>query len=1123
MSMLTYGSGDPTWYKDAILYELHVRAFSDSDGDGIGDFRGLTDKLDYLEDLGVNTLWLLPFYPSPLKDDGYDISDYTAVHPSYGTMADFRTFIKEAHRRGLRVVTELVLNHTSDQHPWFQRARRAPAGHPARDWYVWSPTPERYRDVRVIFNDFEPSNWSWDPLAQAYYWHRFYAHQPDLNFENPEVHRAIFDAAEFWLAEGVDGFRLDAIPYLYEREGTPCENLPETHDFLRALRRRIDGRYPNRMLLAEANQWPEDAAAYFGKGDECHMAFHFPIMTRLFLAVHMEDRYPMVDILAQTPALPAPAQWALFLRNHDELTLEMVTDQERDYMYRVYAQDRAARINLGIRRRLAPLLQNNRKKIELLNALLFSLPGTPVVYYGDEIGMGDNIFLGDRNGVRTPMQWSGDRNAGFSRANAQRLYLPVVVDPEYHYEAVNVEAQQANPQSLLWWMKRMLALSRRFRAFGRGSFELLTPENRRVLAFIRRHQDELVLVVANLSRFSQYVELDLSFAKGRTPVELFGRSEFPRVGDAPYLLTLGPHGFYWFSLEPAPQAAAVTPAGEVTRSVELADDWKSVATGRARPILEAAILESMKTQAWFSARARPVRSARITETAVLPPAMTDAMLVFVLVDYEEGEPETFSIPLSFVSGERAEKFRKEAREEVVLGLRIRRSSEEIDGVLVNALADEMFLKAWLHLLSDGSPLSLPAGRISAFGIGGLDLARLSSDDLLPPSFQKPDSSDSLVGLRGPWTLAWYRLVQEGDHPEVEVARFAAGRDGFGPAQCCCAAWEVTRKGREPVALAVLRNSLLDARSASDQAIDELGRYFEAVRSAASPGSAGPKLADYLLPPPGPEPSDAERAQVGPYLESVRKMAEATAHLHRSMAVGVSDPGFTPEPLTAAQVRVRFQTIRRKVMLLAPALRLAARARPELRRERLEEVLEAEVRLLEVLGELLRKGVGVIRIRCHGDLKLAHFASVGTDYFITGLPGPSDAPFIERRLRHIPLWDVAGMLTSFHRVATTALAHQESLGEVAVERWVQLEYGAVCWIDVVARTFVEAYRKACAGTLLEIPAAIDLEAILRASMIERTLDDLHASLARESTDAARDVRRLLTLLHPTVRMESRSIV
>src|SRR5262249_11748137 len=500
----------------------------------------------------------LPFYPSPLRDDGYDISDYTNVHPAYGTLADFKHLLREAHRRGLRVITELVLNHTSDQHPWFQEARRAPQRSPERAFYVWSDTPDRYKEARVIFKDFESSNWSWDPVAGAYYWHRFYAHQPDLNWDNAAVRKAMVRALDFWLEMGVDGLRLDAVRYLHQPEGTSCENLPETHAALKTLRRHVDERYGSRVLLSEANQWPEDAVAYFGEGDESHMAFHFPLMPRMFMAVRMEDRYPIVDILAQTPSLPPGSQWALFLRNHDELTLGKVTDEERDYIYRVYAHDPQARINLGIRRRLASLLGNDRKRIELMTGLLFSLPGTPVLYYGDEIGMGDNIFLGDRDGVRTPMQWSGDRNAGFSRANPQRLYLPVVIDPAFSYESLNVESQQDNLHSLLSWMKRLIALRKRFRAFGRGSVELLHPETRKVLAFVRRFEGEQVLVVANLSRHAQFVELDLSALRDMTPVEAFGGTYFPTVGERPYLLTLGPHAFYWFEMRPARAMADAT-------------------------------------------------------------------------------------------------------------------------------------------------------------------------------------------------------------------------------------------------------------------------------------------------------------------------------------------------------------------------------------------------------------------------------------------------------------------------------------------------------------------------------------------------------------------------------------
>jgi maltose alpha-D-glucosyltransferase/alpha-amylase len=599
---------DPLWYKDAIIYELHVRAFFDSNDDGIGDFAGLTQKLDYLQDLGITAIWLLPFYPSPLKDDGYDIADYTNVHPSYGTLQDFKVFLREAHRRGIRVITELVLNHTSDQHAWFQRARRARPGSPARNFYVWSDTADRYKDARIIFKDFETSNWTWDGTANQYYWHRFYHHQPDLNFESPDVIRSLMNVVKFWMGIGVDGMRLDAVPYLYERDGTICENLPETHEFLRQLRKQIDERFRNRMLLAEANQWPEDAVAYFGNSDECHMCFNFPVMPRMFMALRMEDRFPIIDILSQTPALADSCQWALFLRNHDELTLEMVTDEERDYMYRAYAHDPQMRINLGIRRRLASLLGKDWNRIELMNGLLFSLPGTPVIYYGDEVGMGDNIYLGDRNAVRTPMQWSADRNAGFSKASPHRLYLPIIIDPDSHYEAFNVEAQQNNQYSMLWWTKRLIAMRKRHKAFGRGTLVFLYPDNHRVLAFIRRYQEEVILVIANLSRFVQYAGLDLAAFKGTSPIELFGRAQFPPIVDSPYVLTLGPHSFYWFLLTPAGKAAERAPARAPVQ-VTVEEHWTRAFSGRARGLLEDHLLGYLQSQRWFGGKGKQIKTA----------------------------------------------------------------------------------------------------------------------------------------------------------------------------------------------------------------------------------------------------------------------------------------------------------------------------------------------------------------------------------------------------------------------------------------------------------------------------------------------------------------------------------
>jgi maltose alpha-D-glucosyltransferase / alpha-amylase len=546
---------DPLWYKDAIIYQLHVKAFADTSGDGMGDFRGLTEKLDYIAGLGVTAIWLLPFYPSPLRDDGYDIADYARVHPDYGTLRDFRLFVREAHRRGLRVITELVVNHTSEQHPWFVESRSS-RSNPRRSWYVWSDTDQRYLDARIIFTDTETSNWTWDSDSHQYYWHRFFSHQPDLNYDNPAVVRAVIRVMRFWLDLGVDGLRLDAVPYLVEREGTSCENLPETHQVLRRLRAALDERYTGRMLLAEANQWPPDVRPYFGDSDECHMAFHFPLMPRVWIALRKEDRFPIIEIMEQTPEIPDDCQWALFLRNHDELTLEMVTDEERDYMYNEYAKDARMRINLGIRRRLAPLVDNSRRRMELLNSLLLSLRGTPVIYYGDEIGMGDNVYLGDRNGVRTPMQWTGDRNAGFSRADAAALYSPLVVDPVYGYQAVNVEAQERTPGSMLNWMKRIIRVRNDHSTFGRGTLQFLHPANRRVLAYLRQHAGQTILCVANLSRFAQYVELDLSAFNGSVPVELIGRVHFPRIGELPYLLTMGPHDFYWFELSDGPDVEA---------------------------------------------------------------------------------------------------------------------------------------------------------------------------------------------------------------------------------------------------------------------------------------------------------------------------------------------------------------------------------------------------------------------------------------------------------------------------------------------------------------------------------------------------------------------------------------
>src|SRR5262245_53730360 len=706
---------DPLWYKDAIIYELHVKTFADSDGDGMGDFRGLIQKLDYLQELGITAIWLLPFYPSPLKDDGYDIADYFDVNPNYGTLEDFRAFLDEAHKRGLRVITELVINHTSDQNPWFQKSRRAAPGSPEREFYVWSDTPEKYPEARIIFKDFESSNWSWDPLAKAYYWHRFYSHQPDLNFDNPAVHEAVEKVCDYWLSMGVDGLRLDAVPYLYEREDTNSENLPETHEYLRKLRAHIDAKFPNRMLLAEANQWPEDAAAYFGKGDETHMSFHFPLMPRMFMALQMEDRFPIIDIMEQTPSIPQSCQWAMFLRNHDELTLEMVTDEERDYMYRVYATDPHARINLGIRRRLAPLLADNRRKIELLNTLLFSMPGTPIIYYGDEIGMGDNFYLGDRNGCRTPMQWSPDRNAGFSRANPQQLYLPVTIDPEYHYEAVNVENQQKNLLSLLWWTRRVIAMRKIFKAFSRGSLEFLNPDNPKVLAFLRRWEHETIMVIVNLSRFSQAAELDLSRFAGCVPMEVFSRNLFRPIRKTRYVITLGPHAYYWFALH-APIDGRRALKKHLVPTIKAAAQVDVLLGNSQREQLERDVLPNyIENSRWFGSKARAFRNLRVTEQLAFSPDADGARLWFVEVNYLDAPTETYAMPVKIASGENAHSITQNSSHAVVAHF-----GRKNGAILCDAIWDEAFRSQLFEAIVQRRRLSAQAGQFVGLTTSGFE-------------------------------------------------------------------------------------------------------------------------------------------------------------------------------------------------------------------------------------------------------------------------------------------------------------------------------------------------------------------------------------------------------------------
>ncbi|MEM3526034.1 MAG: maltose alpha-D-glucosyltransferase, partial [Candidatus Jordarchaeaceae archaeon] len=753
---------DSLWYKDAIIYEVHVKSFFDSNGDGVGDFRGLIEKLDYLKSLGITAVWLLPFYPSPLKDDGYDVANYFEIHPNYGTLQDFKEFLREAHKRGIRVIVELVLNHTSDQHLWFQRARRAKPGSAWRDFYVWSDTPDKYKDAKIIFKDFEASNWTWDSVAKAYYWHRFYSHQPDLNYDNPRVHTAIFRVVDFWLEMGVDGLRLDAAPYLYEREGTTCENLPETFQFIEKLRAHIDSRFKNRILLAEANQWPEDVVAYFGEGNRCHMTFHFPLMTRFFMAVQLEDRLPIIDIIEQTPRIPESCQWALFLRNHDELTLEMVTDEERDYMFRVYASDPNARINLGIRRRLAPLLGNDRRKIELMNVLLFSFPGTPIIYYGDEIGMGDNYYLGDRNGVRTPMQWSSDRNAGFSKANPQKLYLPVIIDSEYHYEVVNVENQERNPHSLLWWIRRLITTRKRFKAFSRGSLEFLYPDNSKVLAFIRKYQNENILVVVNLSRFSQAVELNLSNYVGFVPEDVFSKNKFPVIREASYVITLGPYGFYWFLLQKEKTENVSLSQEWIIPKIRVEERWETILEDGMKDKLKEIISNYLKNCYWFGGETLTMQEINICNVIPVSGDSTSAYLLVLEVNYVEGNTEKYLLPLSFASKEKAKKIIEEFPQGIVASLLI--GGEE--GVLYDGVYDEEFCRILLLMIVQEKRIKGEWGELVAY-VGKMFRKMLNNKDvsLLASRVMEGKLGNTPIVYGDVFFLKLYRKLGEGKNPE----------------------------------------------------------------------------------------------------------------------------------------------------------------------------------------------------------------------------------------------------------------------------------------------------------------------------------------------------------------------
>ena len=1079
------------WYKDAIIYQLHIKAFFDANGDGMGDFAGLMQRLDYVESLGVNVIWILPFYPSPLRDDGYDIADYRSINPAYGDMRDFRRFVAEAHRRGIRVITELVINHTSDQHPWFQRARRSRPGSAARNLYVWSDTDDHYNGTRIIFLDTEKSNWTWDPEAQAFFWHRFYSHQPDLNFDNPRVLEEVLKIMHYWLDMGVDGLRLDAIPYLIERDGTNNENLPETHEVLKKIRAELDAHYPDRLLLAEANQWPEDTRPYFGDGDECHMAFHFPLMPRMYMALAQEDRHPITDIIRQTPEIPDSCQWAIFLRNHDELTLEMVTAEERDYLWRTYASDARARINLGIRRRLAPLLENDRRKIELMKAMLLSMPGTPVLYYGDEIGMGDNYYLGDRDGVRTPMQWSADRNGGFSRANPQQLYLPPIMDPVYGYQGVNVEAQQNESSSLLNWTRRLVAVRKQHRAFGRGSLSFLYPRNRKILAYIRRHENERILCVANLSRQAQAVELDLAECRGAVPIELTGGATFPPIGDLPYMLTLPAYGFFWFLLaeeadaphwhtpapDPLPEFVTLTaPGGRLDRALE----------GRELQNLERyALPEFLARQRWFAGKTAAVSSVRAMPIGSIP-GQPNQLVTLDANLAGGGDEQLYFMPLTVLWGEDNLRF---GAPKLSYTLAKVRHGPNL-GALIDGSYDERFIRDLVAAMHGDADQPAAGGSL-----------RFRATD----SFRALDLTGEVRGVGAEQSnvsiiigdaamVKIYRRLRRGEQPEIEVARFLTEVAGFKNTPAYYGSAEYVPNEGEPMAFAAAFAFVRNQGDAWGVLLDALDRDLEESALMTRDETASPQAA-LAFPYP---------------LNMGEILGSRTAEMHAAFATPVDDPAFASQPVGTDHIGRWVDSV----------LEEADRAFAHL--ERAEAGLSDEIRpdvsllsqsrrmITERIESLRGLAASGLRTRSHGDYHLGQVLVAQDDVMIIDFEGEPQRGLAERREKTSPLRDVAGMLRSFDYAAWSALDRVRTRhGQVEPH----VRERAFAWRDATTRNFLDAYWPLAEGAGL-LPADPDSRrGLLELFLLQKAFYEVNYEAANRPSWLSIPVRGVLDLTSP----------
>jgi maltose alpha-D-glucosyltransferase/alpha-amylase len=1079
----TQKADDGLWFKDAIIYQLHVKAFQDSNGDGVGDFAGLTERLDYLRDLGVTTLWLLPFYPSPGRDDGYDISDYGDINPAFGNMRDFRRFMQEAKRRGLRVITELVINHTSDQHDWFKRAKRSPKGSSARDWYVWSDSDQKFAGTRIIFTDTEKSNWAWDQEAQAYYWHRFFSHQPDLNFDNPRVVSALLQVMKRWLDSGVDGFRLDAVPYLCEREGTNNENLPATHAVLRRLRAELDRYAPNKVLLAEANQWPEDVQAYFGHGDECHMAFHFPLMPRIYMAIAQEDRFPITDIMRQTPEIPDNCQWAMFLRNHDELTLEMVTDAERDYLWSTYAADPRARVNLGIRRRLAPLMDNDRRKIELMNSILMSMPGTPIIYYGDEIGMGDNIYLGDRNGVRTPMQWTPDRNGGFSRADPAALFLPPIMDPVYGYSAVNVEAQSRSLSSLLSWTKRLIGVRKSTKVFGRGTLTFIRPGNRAVLAYVRQLGDEAILCVANISRSAQAVELDLTPWKGRVPREMLGRTRFPRIGELPYLVTLPPYGFFWFSLE---QEAEQEPERVLPREITtlvLGEGWDSPLSGWTRSTFEREVLPAfMPDRRWFADKISRSISAKVA--AAVPIEHGNDRFGAVIVETSgAGGTSRYFLPLS-VSWTRYTAIDKNPAS--VLSA-VRRGARE--GSLLDATTEAEFIAALLTKIHTGETVTKDGHTIEFRATHAF--AAMPAPEIKAVAVVDREQSNSSViaeGTDGKYVVKILRRIAAGIHSEIEVGRFLTDVAQFQNAPALLGTVELV-EGDGRTALAVVHAFVENQGDAWTVANASLDRFIDEQRVLT-------------------DESPAEASETAAMLQRMRQIGRRTAELHLALANHTEIEAFAPESISTADSARWTDALLARLREVLAMLQRNQESLPESVQPSVERLFahsQAITAHIEACRKVTHHG---LKIRHHGDFHLGQVLIAKDDAYILDFEGEPRRALAERRAKEPPARDIAGLLRSIDYAVSAALAREPNL---APEERATLTQRTRAWGGTLAAGYWESYRETLGQSALWPADDVQAQSLLDFFLLEKAVYEIEYELTNRPSWAEIPIEATLRIL------------